>query len=288
MPGYARAVLEVRLAPEPAAARIARQAVAEVLAREGFPSRVYDAELAVSEIVTNAVLHGREPITLRFLATDTGIRVEVHDGSPVSPAFSMLDPTAVTGRGLLLVSAVSDGWGVDPDDHGKTVWFGLDRFRPDPAEEEETERLLASWADGLEQDPARERVRVVLTDVDAHLLGESEAHSEGLLRELSLVGEDSPHHDKAVAIARASGPLDALRLDVRHQVAMALHEGRPTLDVTLTVRREDAEQVRDFMYALEEADRLSRLGELLLVPTPPETSAFRTAFLSRLLDQLRS
>lgn len=288
MPGFARAVLEVRLAPEPAAARIARQAVAEVLAEAGFPHRVYDAELAISEIVTNAVLHGREPITLRFLATGTGVRVEVHDGSPVSPAFSMLDPTAVTGRGLLLVSAVSDGWGVDPDDHGKTVWFAFDRVRPDPAEEEETERLLASWADGLDEDPARERVRVVLTDVDTHLLGESEAHSEGLLRELNLVGEDSPHHDKAVAITRATAPLDALRLEVRHQVAMALHEGRPTLDVALTVRREDAEQVRDFMYALEQADRLSRLGELLLVPTPTETSAFRTAFLSRLLDQLRS
>jgi anti-sigma regulatory factor (Ser/Thr protein kinase) len=288
MPGRAREVREVRLTPEPGAARIARHAVGEVLAEEGLSRRVYDAELAVSEIVTNAVLHGREPITLRLFVTGTGVRVEVHDGSPVSPAFSMLDPTAVTGRGLLLVSAVSDGWGVDPDDHGKTVWFVLDRVRPDPAEAEETERLLASWADGLDEDPARERVRVVLTDVDAHELAESEAHSEGLLRELTLVGEDSPHHDKAAAIIRATAPLDALRLDVRHQVALALHVRRRTLDVTVTIRREDAEQVRDFMYALEDADRLSRLGELLLVPTPAETSAFRTAFLSRLLDQLRS
>ena len=36
------------------------------------------------------------------------------DGSPVSPSFSMLDPTAVTGRGLMLISAASDRWGVDP------------------------------------------------------------------------------------------------------------------------------------------------------------------------------
>jgi anti-sigma regulatory factor (Ser/Thr protein kinase) len=288
MPGSARVVRELRLVPEPAAARIARQVVAEVLAEEGFSTRLYDAELAVSEVVTNAVLHGREPITLRFVMDEARVRVEVHDGSPVSPAFSMLDPTAVTGRGLLLVSALSDGWGVDPDERGKTVWFAFDRVLPDPAEDEEIERLLASWADGLEEDPARERVRVVLTDVDAVQLAASEAHAEGLIRELNLIGEHSDQHDKAAAITRATAPLDALRLEVRHQVAVALHEGRRTLDVKLTVRREDAEQVRDFMHALDDADRLSRLGELLLVPTPTEASAFRRAFLGRLLDQLRS
>jgi len=284
----ARTVREIMLRPEAASAGLARHAVGEALEEVGLGHRVYDAELAISEVVTNAILHGREPITLRFTQTDTGLRVEVHDGSPVSPAFSMIDPTAVTGRCLLLVSAVADCWGVDPDEQGKTVWFGFDHNQPTAAETEETDRLLASWADGLDQDPAREQVRVVLTDVDAAQLAASEAHSEGLLRELTLVGEDSPHRDKALAIIRAVGPLDALRLDIRHQVAVALHEGRPQLDVSLTVRREDGEQVRDFMHALDDADRLSRLGELLLVPTPPETSAFRSAFLRRLLDQLRS
>jgi anti-sigma regulatory factor (Ser/Thr protein kinase) len=283
-----RTVRELDLRPEPASAALARQALAEALDELGLGHRTYDGELAVSEIVTNAILHGREPIRLRFVRTASGVRVEVHDGSPVSPAFSMIDPTAVTGRGLLLVSAVADSWGVDPDDQGKTVWFGFEHTHPTAAETEETDRLLASWADGLAQDPAREKVRVVLTDVDAAQLALSEAHSEGLLRELTLVNEDSPYHDKAAAILRAVGPLDALRLDIRHQVAVALHEHRTTLDVSLTVRREDGEQVRDFMHALDDADRLSRLGELLLVPTPSETSAFRSAFLRRLLDQLRS
>jgi anti-sigma regulatory factor (Ser/Thr protein kinase) len=284
----ARTVRELVLAPEPVSARLARQAMLEVMAQEGLGARAFEAALAVSEIVTNAVLHGREPITLRFRVGSDGIRVEVHDGSPVSPAFSMLDPTAVTGRGLLLVSAAADSWGVDPDESGKTVWFGFDHGRRNPAEAEETDRLLASWADGLQVDPAREQVRVVITDVDAAQLAASESHSEGLLRELTLLGEDSPHHDKAEAITRAAAPLDGLRLDVRHQVAVALHEGASSLDITLVVRREDGEQVRDFLHALDDADRLSRLGELLLVPTSAETSAFRTAFLRRLLDQLRS
>ena len=281
-------VREVILAPEPSSARAARRDVIEVLEEAGFADRAGDGALAVSELVTNAVLHGREPIRMRLLVTSEGVRVEVHDGSPVSPAFSMMDPTAVTGRGLVLVSAVADRWGVDPDESGKTVWFGFDRTRRPVGEEEETDRLLASWADALPQDPALEQVRVVVTDVDARRLAASEAHAEGLLRELTLLGPDAPHADQAQRILRTAAPLDGLRLEVRHQVAVALHEGRDTLDVTLTVRREDAEQLRDFLHALDEADRLSRQGELLLMPTPPDLSWFRSAFLRRVLDQLRS
>jgi anti-sigma regulatory factor (Ser/Thr protein kinase) len=288
MHGDARTIRELVLPAEPSSAREARTALSEVMVAEGFEARVYDAELAVSEVVTNAVLHGREPIRLRIVIEGEGIRVQVHDGSPVSPAFSMIDPTAVTGRGLMLVSAVADCWGVDPDETGKTVWFGFDHTRPTRAEADEADRLLAAWADGMAEDPARERVRVVLTDVDAEQLAASEAHSEGLLRELNLVAPDSPHYDRAQSILRATSPLDALRLDVRHQVALTLRADRKTLDVLLTIRREDAEQVRDFMHALDEADRLSRHGDLLLVPTPSELSAFRRSFLRRVLDQLRS
>lgn len=288
MYGDAQTLREFVLPAEPSSAREARGIVAEALAEAGFEHRQYDAELAISEVVTNAVLHGREPITLRVVLIGDGLRVQVHDGSPVSPAFSMLDPTAVTGRGLLLVSAVADCWGIDPDETGKTVWFGFDHNSPTTAEEDETDRLLAAWADGMAEDPAREKVRVVLTDVDAPQLAASEAHSEGLLRELNLVTPQDPHYDTAQGILRAAAPLDGLRLHVRHQVAVALHNGASSLDVTLTIRREDAEQVRDFMHALDEADRLSRQGELLVLPTSAETSAFRQAFLRRVLDQLRS
>jgi anti-sigma regulatory factor (Ser/Thr protein kinase)/D-alanyl-D-alanine dipeptidase len=276
------------LPAEPASVRQARESVGEVLEAAGFGDRVFDAELAVSELVTNAVLHGREPITVSFAITPGGFRVRVHDGSPVSPAFSMLDPTAVTGRGLVLVSAVSDSWGVDPEEDGKTVWFGFDHDHPTPAEAEETDRLLAAWADGLVEDPAREKVRVVLTDVPAEQLAASESHTEGLFRELALVSEDSDQHERAQAIIRATAPLDALRLDIRHQAAVAVHAGHATLDVTLTIRREDAEQVRDFMHGLDEAERLARHGDLLVTPGTPGITAFRRAFLRRLLDQLRS
>ena len=130
MYGDAQTLREFALPPEPSSARQARVIVAEAFTEAGFAHRLSDAELAISEVVTNAVLHGRAPITLRVVLQGDGVRVQVHDASPVSPAFSMLDPTAVTGRGLLLVSAVADCWGVDPDTSGKTVWFGFDHNSP--------------------------------------------------------------------------------------------------------------------------------------------------------------
>jgi anti-sigma regulatory factor (Ser/Thr protein kinase) len=81
--------------------------------------------LLTSELVTNAVLHARSRVELVVARTDGGVRVEVHDSSP-RPASAF--PVAVTdtrGRGLGLVDRLSDDWGVDPLDPGKSVWFAL-------------------------------------------------------------------------------------------------------------------------------------------------------------------
>jgi anti-sigma regulatory factor (Ser/Thr protein kinase) len=274
------------LAPEAASAPVARRAAIDAVRRAGYPDRCDDAALAVSELVTNAVLHGKEPIVLRVIVGPAGVRIEIEDGSPVSPAFSMLDPTAITGRGLVLVAAVADAWGVEPIDDGKVVWFGINRAAADLSDAEETERLLASWADGMEIDPALEDVRVVLTDVDVALLAASETHNQDLLRELAILA--SSGSTRAANVLSGAASLDALRAEVRQQVALALHRGLTLLDVHLVVRREDAAQVRDFLHAIDEADRMSRAGELLVMPSDSGIRDFRQAFLRRLLDQLRS
>lgn len=263
-------------------------------ALEGTPAahRSDDVALAATELVTNAVLHGREPIGVTVRVVDNGVRIEVRDGSALSPAFSMLDPTAVTGRGLLLVSAVSDRWGVDPDGEGKVVWFVVGAEAPTTGDNDpdEATRLLLSWGDELEMDPAEEVVRAVLTDLDTAAAAASEAHTEGVLRELTLIAgnPDDPQCGLAGRLLQEALPLDQLRGDVRRQVAAAVVEGRASLDVTVTVRREHAEQVRDFMHALDEADRLGTAGELLMPRAADEVTATRRAFLRRLLDQLRS
>jgi hypothetical protein len=54
------------------------------------------------------------------------VRVEVHDGSPELPIRRRYSNMSGTGRGLLLVERMADGWGADLTSRGKVVWFELD------------------------------------------------------------------------------------------------------------------------------------------------------------------
>jgi anti-sigma regulatory factor (Ser/Thr protein kinase) len=104
-----------------------------VLSRWSVPGVVEPLLLVVSELVTNAVRHGRPPVELLLRRVGRGVRVDVHDESP---AFRPTEPAgdcagtdfeAEGGRGLPLVDAVSVDHGVDqiPDD-GKRVWAVVD------------------------------------------------------------------------------------------------------------------------------------------------------------------
>ncbi|NGO11694.1 ATP-binding protein [Streptomyces sp. HC44] len=84
-----------------------------------------DVSLCVSELATNALVHGVPPgrgfrLCLRY---DGGVlRVEVHDSGGGTPRVADADAADGGGRGLLLVSALSDKWGVGERDPGKVVW----------------------------------------------------------------------------------------------------------------------------------------------------------------------
>ena len=281
--------LALRAVPD--AAPQARSLLRDQLAGTPLEDRLDDGLLAISELITNAVLHGRDPIEVTVTVTATCARAEVSDGSPVSPSFSMLDPTAVTGRGLMLISSAADRWGVEPRPDGKSVWFELFVGGRDDGEAD-VDALLAAWGDDLVEDPAHEQVRVVLTDLQTELVARSEAHIEGVLRELHiLIGceEADPEHTRiARAVLQAAALMEPVRNDLRHQVAVAVSAGQPRVDVSVTLQREDAELVRDFVHAIDEADRLSRSGVLLTAPAPAELSAVRQTYLRRLLAQLTS
>jgi len=274
----------------PSAAPLARRALAAVLAGTVFADRSYEAQLAASELVTNAVLHGREPMSMRVLLTDSCLRVEVADGSPISPSFSMLDPTALTGRGLMLISDAVDRWGVEPLPKGKAVWFEL--HAGGVPEEVDVDALLAAWGDDLAEDPALEHVRVVLTDLDTRRMAQAEAHVEGVLRELCLLlsADDVPAEVGRVArtVLEAAAGMESVRAALKHQLAVAVSAGQPKVDLSLTLQRHDATVVRDYALAIDEADRLSRAGQLLTCPAPTELSEIRRSYLRRVLAQLAS
>jgi anti-sigma regulatory factor (Ser/Thr protein kinase) len=88
-----------------------------------------DARLLVSELVGNAVRYGRDEITLRLRRHPPGIGVAVTDRGDDMPTLpdGRPDPTAPSGRGLLIVATLASHWGIEPAEggRGKTVWFDL-------------------------------------------------------------------------------------------------------------------------------------------------------------------
>ncbi len=79
--------------------------------------------LLVSEVATNALVHGAGRVRVRVRPTGGGLRVEVHDEGPTLPSRRQATPMDEGGRGIALVDALSSGWGAEATPDGKTVWF---------------------------------------------------------------------------------------------------------------------------------------------------------------------
>ena len=129
------------LGPGKSSVRQARELVRKRLAEYGLQSLVDIAELLVSELATNAVVHagGRYRLTLslgvgilrcevaderRHLPRPPHRQVERDDGLDV-------DPDSENGRGLFLVDALAHRWGSRFVEEGKEVWFELETDAPD-------------------------------------------------------------------------------------------------------------------------------------------------------------
>lgn len=115
-----------RFEPEELAPAVARRFAVEVLQRWGHPdTRIEDARLVLSELVANAVIHARSPMSVSIRSERHTVRLAVHDDSPIEPTPRPVDPSALSGRGLQIVGALSSSWGVDATPVGKTVWAEL-------------------------------------------------------------------------------------------------------------------------------------------------------------------
>jgi len=82
---------------------------------------VSNAELVMSELVANAVMHGWGHVTLRLLDTGDGLRIEVEDANPAPPVATDGHPGRVGGFGIQIVARLAD-WGWRPTSTGKLVW----------------------------------------------------------------------------------------------------------------------------------------------------------------------
>ncbi|MFD5748091.1 ATP-binding protein [Streptomyces sp. NPDC127033] len=110
----------------PESVRQAGEFASTTLAGWDIAERVDDIHLCVSELATNALVHGTvsdHGFLVRLDAEDDVVRLEVHDSRRRRPGTRQAADTDVSGRGLVLVAALADGWGVqDRTPLGKIVW----------------------------------------------------------------------------------------------------------------------------------------------------------------------
>lgn len=87
----------------------------------GLEEMAFTTELIISELITNAIRYGTEPIRLRLLRDRTLI-CEVADGSSTSPRLCRATTTDEGGRGLFLVAQLAQRWGTRYTHRGKIIW----------------------------------------------------------------------------------------------------------------------------------------------------------------------
>jgi PAS domain S-box-containing protein len=285
-------LLDIRDAPDavPAARRFTVEALAHL------DEDVVDAAgLVVTELATNAVLHGSAPFRLVVSSqAEGGARIEVHDSSRAVPVRPRPGGDGMTGRGLALVDAVAADWGVMATEEGKYVWAELTRGSVNLAEpgEVDLDALLAGFEDW--PDEVAERFEVTLGDVPTDLLLDAKAHVDSVVRELTLSESGSRSgvsgtlprhlaelvHDVVTEFAEA-------RQAIKRQAIAAAGRGQARTTLTLTLRGDAAAAGERYLAALEEADTYARSSRLLTLAAPPQHRAFRRWYVTSLVDGLR-
>lgn len=269
----------VRLPPQPTSVGAARAHVRALLESTGREDLLETAVLLVSEVVTNALLHAGTDIDVGAVLDDAGLRVEIGDGSLHLPSRRRYAATAGTGRGLLMLEALVDDWGVSQHSRGKTVWFrisGPDTDLLDPADP----RTDQPGAPGVRRD----NVFVELRNMPLLLHAAWQEHAEALLREYLLASLDSEDGDPiqmhadatdAIAVLEEHVPRASVTMTADDLMADAVEPLVSASLIRVPVPRGSVPHFETLDRAIQAAVDLSREGLVLTPPTQPEVQEFR-------------
>ncbi|GAA0606341.1 hypothetical protein GCM10009547_05360 [Sporichthya brevicatena] len=126
--------LRTALRNDPGEVERARNLISACMQRWGMPEDGGVAPLLVSELVTNALRYGAQPMRMVAKQEGSTLRVEVHDargGEP--PRLRRAAPDSTHGRGMMIVDALAARWGWSEFGGEKQVWFELDLEPASPA-----------------------------------------------------------------------------------------------------------------------------------------------------------
>lgn len=266
-----------RLMPMAQSAREARRFLAESLPGVS-PDILYTAQLLVSELVTNAVLHASTEIELRTWAAGGRLHVRVFDEAPTRlPIPHDQTAEAGTGRGLHLVEQLSAACGVEVSPGGKTVWFEL---WPDHTDL----KPGASWK--VPRPTAGDGSPVVLADVPVGLSRAAQRHRASLLREarLILISGQSIAGVDASDIRDVAGLNDVL--DSALSLATSREPAATKLNLEVEVPRDCGPVALRLSEVIDVLNSSARAGLLLTRPSLPEVRRLRRWMLHQIADQL--
>ena len=282
---------ELTLASSPRAAADARRWVSDVCHRLDRDDLVECAELGVSELVANAVLHANAPFKVRVRGTASHPRIEVIDGStsppvpPVPLTGDDLDLLLTFGRGLSIVAQCAIAWGATIEADSKIVWF-------EPAAHMSDEGG-AEWVIDAHDQPAPEptsdtAVEVSLLALDVPLYSSLERQYHELRRELRLL---SLSHQSDYPLA---GDLTSMFANFERQfpgvfsdqVRTAEQEGRPHVDLTFPMVPEAGPILVTMTEMFDVADAFCRAERLLSMARTPPQRALQNWLLTDLVQQL--
>ena len=292
----------------------ARRFTREVLHRWNRQAVAEAAEVAVTELVTNALLHAVPPVALvvEDLPGEEGVALHVHDRSQGLPVRLRSNLESMTGRGLGLVNALAARWGTELTDTGKAVWAHITPTSAQSASPEvDMEVLLAAFDDDLVdaahaeetrpdateppvRQPVGHRYTITLGDVPTDLLLAAKSHVDELVRELTLSASGAatgvssalpPHLGELVHTVVTE--FSEAREAIKRQAVLAAGRGEDRTTLTLTLPAEAAEAGERYLAGLEEADRYARGARLLTLAAPPQHQVFRRWYVTSLVAALR-
>lgn len=283
----------IHLDPGPGCVKQARQWAVDSCRGLGREDLVEAAELGISELVGNAVLHARAPIRVRMRGTREHPRIEVLDGSDQPPAprgraASDGEQLTTVGRGLGLVAMAATAWGAEIERQGKVVWF-------EPATTIADEPTLEG--DIFEADPRtngdapiEDGLLVLLRDLPVELYSAYHLHHQELRREVRLLalahGDTYPIASSISRVFRSFD--DQLRRSRGTSALDAALEGEATsksIDAHLVVPPTLPHTASRMIDMLELADAFCRSERLLSLATSPEQRAFRRWYLGEFVRQ---
>ena len=286
--------LDVGAEPDavPSARRFARETAVQV----GRADLADMAELVASELVTNAMLHGKAPVRLIVILHDSGLRVEVADNSRNVPVRPQLGAEGMTGRGLALVDAVSQLWGVDPAaDGGKVVWAELttESVVAEEPGEASIDDILASF-DGWEDEAGPQLYTVFLGDAPTDLLIAAKAHVDSVIRELTLSASGAASGMSAALppylvelVHSVVTDFTGARQSVKRQAVAAAEHGSIRTELRVTLPLSAADAAERYLEALEHADAFARSSRLLTFASSPQQLAVRRWYVAGIAQGLR-